>query len=139
MALTEHVESYKFWDLVTLWARETLVHEDVAARALAKAIVRDGLMANSVDPRWVKPGQGALELRGSPLVGYAPVPGGEVMLLRAEALEHLLAVVRTAVTPDRHRLEDEFITKEDFKRWLIWSQQDFPAFWFGKSDRSRAV
>ena len=133
MALSEHVESFKFWDLVALWARETLEHEDVVARALAGAIVRDGLIANSVDPRWVRSEDGQLELRGSPLVGYSATPGGELMLLRAEALEHLLAVVRTAATPDRNKLLDEFVTKEDFKRWLVWSDQPFPAFWFGRA------
>ena len=37
MDIKHHVESYRFWDVVTQWARETLQHELVMARALAKA------------------------------------------------------------------------------------------------------
>ena len=51
MNLGHHVESYRFWDIVTQWARETLQHEIVVARALAKGVVRDGLRAQSVDPK----------------------------------------------------------------------------------------
>ena len=48
------VETYKFWDVVPLWAHERLEDELVIARALARGIVVDGLRFQSIDPRWVK-------------------------------------------------------------------------------------
>jgi hypothetical protein len=42
MLLSQHVESYRFWEVVTQWAQERLQHEHVVARVLAKAVVRDG-------------------------------------------------------------------------------------------------
>ncbi|MCZ7563748.1 MAG: hypothetical protein M5U08_08015 [Burkholderiales bacterium] len=47
--LTQFVESYRFWDVVTLWARERLEHEDIVAGALARGVVCDGLKLQSVD------------------------------------------------------------------------------------------
>ena len=49
MDLGQYVESYRFWDVVVLWGRETLQHEYVAARAMARGVVRDGLRVQSVD------------------------------------------------------------------------------------------
>ncbi len=51
MPLSQLVESFKFWDVVALWAKEQLDHEEVVARALAKAVICDGLRLNSVDKR----------------------------------------------------------------------------------------
>ncbi len=139
MPLSTRVESYKFWDAVTLWAKERLEHEDIVASALATAVVCDGLILNSIDPRWLKVQSEKGELKGYPYVGYCPVPGGEMMVLRAEALEHLLSIVREAKTPSREILCDEFIHREDFKRWLVWAEEPFPAFWFSESEiRSNA-
>src|SRR5712691_10814896 len=90
------VESFKFWDIVTLWAKEELESEEIVARALAKGVVRDGLRLNSTDLRWVKGKALALALNGQPYVGFCAKPGVELCVLRAEALEHLLAVVREA-------------------------------------------
>ena len=92
-----HVESYRFWDIVTQWARETLQHEQIVARALAKAIVRDGLRAQSVDPKWVT--QGSFELRGLPLVGYVAKDGHLPIFIRSTALNHLADVVEKAAQP----------------------------------------
>jgi hypothetical protein len=58
------------------------------------------------------------------------------LVLRAEALEHLLAVVRQARRPSRSALSDEFILREDFRRWLRSTKQELPAFWFARSDRA---
>jgi hypothetical protein len=55
-------------------------------------------------------------------------------VLRAEALENLLAVVRTARRPSRKALRDEFIFRDDFGRWLLSTKQLLPAFWFARSD-----
>lgn len=62
---------------------------------------------------------------------YSPIVGGEMMVLRAEALEHLLSIVRKAETPSSAALHEEFIFRDDFKKWLIWSQFPLPAFWYG--------
>jgi hypothetical protein len=132
MATRHHIESYKFWDIVTLWAKEQLESEDVVARALAKGIIRDGLRVQSTDAQWVK--AKAMELKGQPFVGFCAVPGAEMAVLRAQALEHLLAVVRQARRPSRALLKEEFITKEDFRRWLRFTKQPLPAFWFGRSE-----
>jgi len=132
MSARHQVESYKFWDIVTLWAKEQLESEEVVARALAKGVIRDGLRLQSANARWIK-GK-VLELKGQPFVGFAAVPGAELAVLRAEALEHLLAVVREATRPSRTALKDEFITKKDFRHWLRGTKQDLPAFWFPRDE-----
>jgi hypothetical protein len=49
-------------------------------------------------------------------------------------LEHLLGVVRQARRPSRTLLRDEFITKDDFRRWLRATKQQPPAFWFARNE-----
>ena len=94
MEPSQLVETYKFWDVAALWARERLENELVVGRALARGIVVDGLRFQSIDPRWVKSDR---SLSGYPYIGYAAIPDALPVLLRAEALEHLLAVVRREV------------------------------------------
>ena len=65
------VESFKFWDIVTLWARERLEHEVIVARSLARGVIVDGLRFQSVDPQWLKQDQ---SLSGYPYVGFVAVP-----------------------------------------------------------------
>jgi len=134
MNARHQVESFRFWDIVTLWAKEELESEEVVARTLAKGVVRDGLRLNSTDLRWVKGKASALALNGQPYVGFCAKPGGELCVLRAEALEHLLAVVREARRPSRKALREEFICRDDFRRWLRSAKQPLPAFWFARSD-----
>lgn len=126
MSLSQQVESYKFWDIVTLWAREKLEHEDIVARALARGIIRDGLKFQSIDTRWIK--RQELEFCGDPYVGFVAKPGESMVVLRAEALEHLLSIVRTAKNPSRRKLKDEFVLREDFKAWLKETDQIPPSF-----------
>ncbi len=135
MNLGHHVESYRFWDIVTQWARETLQHEHVVARALAKAVLRDGLRAQSVDSRWTN--RGTFELRGLPLVGYVAKDGHLPIFIRSSALNHLRDVVEKAGLPDAQMLFEEFITKQDFRTWLHQAGIDVPSFWFGASERHR--
>ena len=130
MSLSQLVESYKFWDVVTLWARERLEHEDIVASALARGIIRDGLRFQSIDTRWAK--NEKLDFRGDPYVGFVAKPGQPMVVLRAEALEHLLTIVRTAKKPSRKKLKDEFVLKEDFKNWLEQTGQPLPSFWFSE-------
>jgi len=54
MSARHHVESLKFRDIVTRWAKEELASQEGTARALAKAVIRDGLRLNSTDLRWIK-------------------------------------------------------------------------------------
>jgi hypothetical protein len=123
---SQMVESYKFWDVVALWSREKLEHELVIARALARGVIVDGLRLHSVDPRWMKPDQ---SLTGYPYVGYSAKGETPPILLRAEVLEHLLAVVRSAAEPSRQILENEFLLREEFVQWLSSTGQTIPAFW----------
>lgn len=131
-----HVESYRLWDIVAQWARETLQHEIVIARVLAKGVVRDGLRAQSVDPRWLS--QGTFELRGLPLVGYVAKDGQLPIFIRSGALNHLRAVVENAATPNPQLLFDEFVTRQDFLAWLQQSGIEVPLFWYDISERAVA-
>lgn len=126
MKASQLVESYKFWDIVTLYAREQLEHDTVVARVLARGVVVDGLRLQSVDARWL---DAAHSLSGYPLVGYS-AKGDAPVLLRADALEHLLGVVRQALEPQRDALAQEFVRREDFAKWLSDIGRPLPAFWF---------
>jgi hypothetical protein len=128
MVISRHVESYRFWEVVVQWARERLQHEHVIARVLAKGVVREGLRVQSVDPRWAN--AGTFELRGAPLVGYVAREGDLPIFIRASALAHLTQVVERAAVPDPQVLFEEFITKQDFRAWLVHSKISEPFFWF---------
>jgi hypothetical protein len=95
-------------------------------------VICDRLMLNSVDKRWMKPGVEKTELKGYPYAGYSPISGEEVMVLRVEAPTHLLSIVQKAEGPWRALLSDEFILRDDFKRWLVTAKQPFPVFWFSE-------
>lgn len=125
------IESFKFWDVAALWSNERLEHESVIARALAQGIVDDGLRFQSVDPRWLRP-EGSLS--GRPYVGYSSDPSRIPVLLRIDALQHLLAVVRQAAMPSRTALAQEFVTRGDFRAWLDATGQPLPSFWFAAAE-----
>lgn len=139
MTLAHKIESHRFWDIVTLWSKERLEHEDLVARSLAAAVINEGLILHSTDPKWLKGDDGNFELRGTPYVGYSSTGSGEIMVLRAEALEHLLSVVRAAQTPSKAILQNEFIFRSDFARWLIWAEEKWPLFWFQQGSESVSV
>ena len=126
------VETYKFWDVATLWAKERLESDAVVARALARGVIVDGLRFQSADPAWIKAER---SLKGYPYVGYAAVPDAPPVLLRIEALEHLLAVVRSAAAPSREILHAEFVRRVDFGTWLVTARQSLPSFWFAAHER----
>jgi hypothetical protein len=124
---SQMVESYRFWEVVTQWARDRLQHEHVIARVLARGVIRGGLRVQSVDPRWTD--VGTFELRG-PIVGYVAREGLLPIFIRMSALNHLRAVVEQAVAPEPHLLFEEFMTKQDLEAWLKSEGLDRPAFWF---------
>lgn len=130
------VESYKFWDVAPLWAAERLENELVIARALARGIIVDGLRFQSVDSRWMKANR---SLTGYPYVGYVANPENPPVLLRAEALEHLLSVVRQGTVPSREVLNVEFVQRDDFRAWLTATKQALPSFWFTDAERKVEV
>ena len=127
------IDSFKFADITRHWARERLVHEVLVGRELARGIVREGLRFNSVDPKWAK---STTPFRGYPLVGYSARQDLPPIIIRATALEHLLAVEREAIDPDLNLLSDEIVTKNDFRVWLIKTGRQLPKFWFGQEERA---
>jgi len=129
--LTQFVESYRFWDVTTLWARERVEHEHVVASALARGVICDGLRLQSVDDRWIKGNDRAVEFKGFPYVGYRADPKAPMCVLRASALDHLLGIVNRADIPSREKLSEEFILRKDFRTWLIGLDLRLPTFWFG--------
>jgi hypothetical protein len=129
MSLTQHVESYRFWEVATRWAAERQEEAHLVARAMARGVVREGLRVQSVDARWCKPG--TFELRGAPLVGYVAIEGALPIFIRAAALAHLRNVVERAATPDPKSLFEEFVTKQDFRAWLVQWDIARPHFWYG--------
>ncbi|MBL8482010.1 MAG: hypothetical protein JNJ60_07440 [Rhodocyclaceae bacterium] len=128
--LTPYVESYRFWDVVTLWARERLEHEQIVARALARAVIFDGLKLNSVEARWLPGDQRGPALNRRPYVGYRARPGAATCILRAVALQHLLGVVLRGKDLSRHVLHEEFLLRDDFRAWLLSQELQLPQFWF---------
>jgi hypothetical protein len=130
---SEAVESYKFGDIVRLWGRERLVHEVIVGRELVKGIVQEGLRLQSVHPKWTK---SSTEFRCYPYVGYVAREGDKPMIIRAETLEHLLKVMREAIDPDLRFLAEEFMTKTDFRNWLVYTGRTLPVFWFGEGEIS---
>ena len=134
MSVSQIVESYRFWDVVALWGKELLEHEDIVARALARGVIRDGLRFLSVEPKWLKQGKPEVEFRGYPYVGYCAKPDGQMIVLRAEALEHLLSIVERAEIPSRELLHELFVSRESFSDWLSTTKQPRPYFWFGNEE-----
>jgi hypothetical protein len=129
MTLSRHVESYPFWEVAVRWAAERNEDVTIAARAMAKGVLREGLRVQSVDARWSKPG--TFDLRGVPLVGYVALEGVLPIFIRASALSHLRGVVERAQAPDPKALSEEFLTKQDFHAWLVQWDMPKPAFWYG--------
>ena len=126
------IESFRFADIVKHWGRERLVHDVVVARELARGIIREGLRFQSVDPKWTKSTE---PFRGYPLVGYSARQDLPPIIIRAEALEHLLRVEREAIDPDFLTLYPECVTKDDFRKWLVHTGRPLPRFWFGSEER----
>ena len=137
--LTQFVESYRFWDVVTLWARERLEHENVVAAALARGVICDGLKLQSVDDRWVEGNDRAVEFRGFPYIGYRADPNAPMCVIRASALDHLLGIVNRAETPLRERLSEEFVLRKDFGAWLTALDLRLPTFWFGAATGAPSI
>ena len=127
-----NVESLKFGDIARIWGRERLQHEVVIGRELARGIVNEGLRFQSINPKWVKSSE---SFRGSPLVGFSAHQDLPPVLLRADALEHLLRVARHAVDPDISVLSDEYVLKDDFRKWLVHTGRALPEFWFDSGER----
>ena len=126
------VFDFKFVDITRHWGRERLVHEILISRELARGIIREGLRFQSADPKWTKSSE---SFRGYPLIGYSARQDLPPILIRATALEHLLAVERGVAEVEPLNLKDECVTRHDFKRWLIQTGRPMPAFWYGPEER----
>jgi hypothetical protein len=134
MSLSRHVDSYPFWEVASRWAAERGDEVDLVARAMARGVLREGLRVQSVDARWSKPG--TFDLRGAPLVGYVAVEGVLPIFIRSSALAHLRGVVERALVPSAALLGEEFVTKQDFRAWLVQWDMARPSFWYGGASRS---
>ena len=137
MEAGQFVESYRFWEVAILWAKERLQHEDLIARSLASGFIKGGLRIQSQDSRWLSGAEGKTELLGYPYVGYSPTIGESPVIIRASALEHLLAVVNSGKEPERSFLHEEFIKKQDFLDWLNATGISPPHFWFSPTEIAR--
>lgn len=126
------VASFRFPEIVRHWARDRLVHELIVARDLARGVVREGLRCQSVDPKWLKSSE---SFRGEPLVGYSARPGLPPVLIRERALQHLFAVARESCDLDWTQVHEEFVTRNDFRQWLVHTGRPMPAFWYASDER----
>ena len=126
------IGSFKFADIVMHWSRERLTHEIVITRELARGVVREGLRFQSADPRWT---QSTTTFRGRPLIGYSARQGLPPIMIRSEALEHLFAIENESVEPKLTTLVTEFVTRNDFRKWLVHSGKALPEFWFSSDER----
>jgi hypothetical protein len=126
------IERFKFGDIVQHWGRERLVHDVLISRELARGIIREGLRFESVEPKWTKPTE---TFRGYPLVGYSARQNLPPIIIRAEALEHLLSVEREDKEPELIKLHSEYVTKDDFRQWLVHTGKKWPEFWFDQNER----
>lgn len=129
-SLSQLVETYRFADVAALWARERMEHETIVARALARAVVCDGLLLHSIDSRRARGSAKPLELCGYPYVGYTAKNDGAVAILRITALDHLIGIVERGEEPDMGKLRDEFIHRRDFRAWLDRAGLPAPKFWY---------
>ncbi|PTQ88940.1 hypothetical protein [Agitococcus lubricus] len=130
MDINNHIESYRFADLSYLWAKERLEHEFIIARQLAYAFIKQGLRIQSQDARWLSGQSGRFVLRREPCLGYSPTMGQLPVIMRATAFNHLLALSDSKIEPNFNLLYEEFISRQDFERWLTQQSITKPHFWF---------
>jgi hypothetical protein len=123
------VESYKFWDVVKLWGRETLEHDVLIARRLANGVIKQGLRFQSKNPKWMNPED---ELLSYPYIGYTVIQSEGPIILKAATLAHLINIAEEKEDPSEFILSDESVQKSDFTNWLMRTGQSFPKFWYGK-------
>jgi hypothetical protein len=131
--LSQFVETFRFADVVAMWARERLEHEAIVASALARAVICDGLRLQSIDERWANSPDKPIEFLGYPYVGYTAKPNGTMSILRASALDHLFAIVERGKTPVLKKLHEEFIARNDFRDWLLAAGLPLPRFWYAQT------
>ena len=127
------VDSYTFGDIARLWGRERLTHEVLIGRELAIGVFDEGLRLRSVNPKHVKASEA---FRFRPYVGLDPLNTGRPVMLRDDALTHLDAVASGVADVSFEILRYEFVTKHDFRSWLIHTGRSLPAFWYGPEERA---
>lgn len=125
-----YIESYKFWDVVSLWGRETLEHDVLVARKLANGVIKQGLRFQSKNPKWM---DSKAELLSYPYVGFTVIESEGPIILKAKTLAHLINIVEVKEEPSKNILIDEAVLKTDFKKWLVRTGQSFPQFWYGEN------
>ncbi|MBT3202892.1 MAG: hypothetical protein HOM14_00670 [Gammaproteobacteria bacterium] len=131
MEINTQVESYKFWDIVKLWGRETLEHDVIIARKLAQGVIKKGLRFQSTNPKWLNSTE---ELLSYPYIGYTSIATEGPIIVKAGVLAHLINVAEEKADPSELVLKDEVVLKNDFKKWLVRTGQAFPKFWYGSDE-----
>ncbi|MCK5684256.1 hypothetical protein KAJ27_09040 [bacterium] len=131
MDINTQVESYKFWDIVKLWGRETLEHDVIIARKLAQGVIKKGLRFQSTNPKWLNSTE---ELLSYPYIGYTSIATEGPIIVKAGVLAHLINVAEETADPSELVLKDEVVLKNDFKKWLVRTGQAFPKFWYGSDE-----
>ncbi len=131
MEINTQVESYKFWDIVKLWGRETLEHDVIIARKLAQGVIKKGLKFQSTNPKWLNSTE---ELLSYPYIGYTSIATEGPIIIKAGVLAHLINVAEETAEPSELVLQDEVVLKNDFKKWLVRTGQAFPKFWYASDE-----
>jgi hypothetical protein len=125
-----YIESYKFWDVVSLWGKEILEHDVLVAKKLANGVIKQGLRMQSKNPEWMNSKN---ELLSYPYIGYTVIESEGPIISKAVALAHLINITEETEEPSKIILNDKAVLKSDFKKWLVRTGQSFPEFWYGKS------
>ena len=90
----------------------------------------------STDPTWLPASR---PLRGDPFVGDVAAEGAQPVILRADVLAHLLAIVHRAAEPGRDACHGLFVSRRGFRDWMTRQGRALPGFWFSSADRGAAA
>lgn len=120
------LDHLKLTDVIALWARERLEHDVLVARRIARGVIHEGLRVQSTG------GQNSpadiASLCGYPYVGYSARPGDAPIVIRVQALEHLMAVFEERTDMQPRKLNEEFVARDALVQWLVHIGQPIPAF-----------
>lgn len=109
------------------------MHEVLIARELAEGVLEEELRLQSVNAKHLKSSE---SLKRSPYIGYAGRDTKNPVLLKDTAFEHLRIVSTGNIDASLDILRYEFVTKNDFREWLVHTGRTMPAFWYADEERA---